>query len=104
MHTPEVTVDDLAAHRHTGAVVDVREPVEYAAGHVPGAMLVPMTRLAASTPDLDPQRRVFVICASGNRSRVMADLLCARGFDAVSVSGGTDAWVRSGRPVEGGLR
>jgi rhodanese-related sulfurtransferase len=67
-------------------------------------MLVPMTRLAVSTPDLDPQRRVFVICATGNRSRPMTDLLCARGFDAVSVAGGTDAWARSGHPIEGGLR
>ncbi|HET8603407.1 MAG TPA: rhodanese-like domain-containing protein [Marmoricola sp.] len=104
MPTPEVTVEDLAAARHTGTVLDVREPAEYAAGHVPGAMLVPMTRLAVSPPALDPQRRVYVVCATGNRSRAMTDLLCARGFDAVSVAGGTEAWVRSGRPVEGGLR
>ena len=47
---------------------------------------------------------MFVICATGNRSLAMTDLLRASGFDAWSVTGGTTAWARSGRPVEGGLR
>ena len=45
---------------------------------------------------------MYVICASGNRSRAMADLLVAAGFDAVSVAGGTRGWLESGRALEVG--
>jgi rhodanese-related sulfurtransferase len=45
-----------------------------------------------------------VICASGNRSLAMTDVLRHAGYDATSVAGGTTGWVRSGRPVEEGLR
>jgi rhodanese-related sulfurtransferase len=45
---------------------------------------------------------VYVVCASGNRSAAMTDLLRASGYDAYSVAGGTAAWTRSGRPVETG--
>ena len=72
-------------------------------GHVPGAVLVPMGQLASRLDELDRSARVHVICASGNRSKAMADLLVAQGFDAVSVSGGTSAWIRSGRAVGIGL-
>ena len=56
------------------------------------------------TGQLDQSRPVYVICATGNRSLAMTDLLRSFGFDAWSVAGGTTAWARSGRPVEGGLR
>jgi rhodanese-related sulfurtransferase len=104
MSTPEIDVEQLARGRSDDAtVVDVREPVEYVAGHVPGARLVPMGQLPARVDELDRDRPVFVICATGNRSLAMTDLLVARGFDAFSVAGGTSAWARSGRPVETGL-
>ncbi len=76
---------------------------EYAQGHVPGAALVPMGQLASRLDEIDRAARVHVICASGNRSRAMTDLLVAAGFDAVSVAGGTGAWIESGRGVEVGL-
>lgn len=100
--TPEISVETFAAEREDGTTVDVREPAEYAEGHVPGALLVPMGRLAARAGELDPGRRVHVICASGNRSRAMTDLLVAMGFDAVSVAGGTRGWITSGREVRTG--
>ena len=83
-------------------VVDVREPGEYVAGHVPGATLIPMGQLASRLAELDKSRPVYVVCASGNRSAAMTDLLRAAGYDAYSVAGGTSAWARSGRPVETG--
>jgi rhodanese-related sulfurtransferase len=46
---------------------------------------------------------VYVICASGNRSAVTCELLATAGFEAVNVTGGLVAWMRSGRPVETGL-
>lgn len=102
--TPQIDVAQLAATQDGEAtLVDVREASEYAAGHVPGAVLVPMGRLASRMGELDRTRPVHVICASGNRSAAMTDLLVANGFDARSVAGGTRAWVESGRPVATGL-
>ena len=85
-----------------GVLVDVREPAEYAAGHVPGARLIPMGQLTSRLEELDRAVRVHLICASGNRSGAMTDVLKARRFDAVNVLGGTAAWIESGRPVEEG--
>ena len=101
--TPEITVDEFAAEREDGITVDVRERGEYAQGHVPGALLVPMGQLASRLGELDHSGRVHVICASGNRSKAMTDLLVAQGFDAVSVNGGTRAWIDSGRAIGVGL-
>lgn len=101
--TPEITVEEYAAAREDGTTVDVRERGEYAQVHVPGAVLMPMGELTARLGELDRSRPVYVICATGNRSKAMTDLLAARGFDAVSVAGGTQAWIASGRAVGVGL-
>ncbi len=96
----EVSQETFAAAHAGGAVViDVREPFEYAAGHVPGARLVPLSRLPRVRAELPRDRRIYVICASGNRSLAAADHLAAAGLDAVSVAGGTGAWARACRPI-----
>jgi hydroxyacylglutathione hydrolase len=82
-------------------VVDVREPWEYSQGHVPGAVLIPLGQLATRLNELDPQKPVAVICASGNRSQSAAALLGQKGFKTVyNVSGGTGAWMYSGLELE----
>jgi rhodanese-related sulfurtransferase len=102
-NTPEIDLDQLARSAQDGAtVIDVREPAEYVAGHVPGATPVPMGQLPSRLGELDRSRPVYVVCASGNRSAAMTDVLVASGFDAYSVAGGTGAWARSGRPVDTG--
>ena len=101
--TPEISLEDYAAEREDGITIDVRERAEYAQAHVPGAVLMPMGQLASRLGEVDRTARVHVICASGNRSRAMTDLLVAQGFDAVSVAGGTHAWIQSGRAVGVGL-
>lgn len=101
--TPEISLETYAAKREAGVTVDVRERAEYAQVHVPGAVLMPMGQLASRLDELDRSARLHVICASGNRSKAMTDLLVAAGFDAVSVAGGTRAWLESGRPVGVGL-
>jgi len=100
----EVSVAAFAAAHADGAfVVDVREPFEYVGGHVPGAWLVPVGELPSRLRELPRDERVYVICASGNRSRVMTDELLNAGFDAWSVAGGTSEWARTGQPVVAGL-
>ena len=102
--TPEVDIETFARARASGTVVDVRERDAFAAGHVAGALLIPKGQLRAGMHELDRARPVYVICATGNRSLAMTDLLREAGFNAFSVTGGTAAWARSGRPVVGGLR
>ncbi|GAB3774763.1 rhodanese-related sulfurtransferase [Nocardioides ginsengisegetis] len=100
---PEIDVDQLAVALRDGAhLVDVREAEEYVAGHVPGARLVPLGQLPVRVSELDAARPVHLICASGNRSRVAAEILEDRGIPAVNVRGGTTAWARSGRDLEVG--
>ena len=99
----EVDLDTFAAAHADGAtVLDVREPDEYRAGHVAGAVLIPLGELPsrlAEVPDADP---LFVICAAGGRSLTAARALTERGVPALSVAGGTNGWAASGRPVVAG--
>lgn len=96
----EVDLDAFAAAHAAGAVVlDVRNPDEYSAGHVPGAVLIPLPDLAArrdEIPDGDP---LYVICAVGGRSLAATRALVEAGYRAVSVAGGTNGWVERGGPV-----
>ncbi|WAZ26656.1 rhodanese-like domain-containing protein [Streptomyces cinnabarinus] len=99
----EVTLEAFAAAWADGPlVVDVREADEYAAGHVPGARLMPLRTVPARLSELPADRPVYVICASGNRSKTAADWMTSGGIDAYSVAGGTGAWARGGRPVAAG--
>jgi rhodanese-related sulfurtransferase len=99
----EVTQEAFAAAWADGAlVVDVREADEYTAGHVPGARLMPPRSVPSRPGELPTDRPVYVICASGNRSRSAADWMTSRGIDAYSVTGGTAAWARDGRPIAAG--
>ena len=102
---PEIDLQAFAAAHADGAfVLDVREPDEYVAGHVRGAAPVPLAHLHRRLGVLPKGEPVYVICASGNRSRAAASLLRAAGFDAISVAGGTVGWMSRGRPVVRGPR
>ena len=101
--TPEIDIEQLERAQIADAtVIDVRERSEYVTGHVPGAELLSMTQLSFRLDEVDKTRPVYVVCASGNRSAAMTDLLIAAGYDAYSVAGGATAWARSGRPLETG--
>lgn len=101
----DVTVDDLDAARNNGAtVLDVRESDEYAAGHVPGAQMLPLGILPVRMQDLPKNEPVYVLCQSGGRSAQAAELLHTAGIDVRNVVGGTSAWISSGRPVETGAQ
>jgi rhodanese-related sulfurtransferase len=84
-------------------VVDVREPWEYAEGHLPGAVNIPLSTLPARLAELPQDRPILLVCNSGNRSGVAADFLVQQGFPGEKVynlEGGTYAWMASGLPVE----
>ena len=102
MDIRETTVDDLAAARDAGEVtlIDVRNPDEYAEGHIPGAQLLPLPELGDRLAEVPADREVHVVCQSGGRSAQGAELLGRHGIDAVSVAGGTKGWIASGRPID----
>jgi glyoxylase-like metal-dependent hydrolase (beta-lactamase superfamily II) len=101
---PQIAVDELKERlreRPELQVLDVRRPAEWDAGHVPGAMNVPLDRLEREAARLDPARATAVICAGGYRSSAAASLLEQRSFaDLYNVVGGTTAWIAAGLPVD----
>src|SRR6516164_4676588 len=93
----EVTLDEVRGRQTDTAVVDVREPEEFANGHVPGAVNLPQADLATRLDEVPPDRPVFVICQGGFRSLRAAQFLRQRGIsDVASVQGGTEAWRAAG--------
>jgi rhodanese-related sulfurtransferase len=103
----EITVDELSAARQNPnppMLLDVRGRAEYAAGHVPGAANIPLDELPDRLGELRGTAQIAAICQSGRRSIRAAEQLGATGIDAVSVAGGTSAWVESGRPTRSGQR
>jgi rhodanese-related sulfurtransferase len=94
----EVTVDDLEAALQTGArLVDVREPHEYESGHVPGAVLVPLSTVPTSLDQFAVDRPTYVICRTGARSYRACEFLEGQGLEGINIEGGTMAWTISGR-------
>jgi len=106
-----LSVEQVAEELAQGAVVlvDIREPGEWAAGRIPGAIHVPRGLLEfnadptspAHRRELDPSQRVILHCATGGRSALAADTLQNMGYKNVAhLDGGFKAWVATGRPVE----
>ena len=84
-------------------VIDVRTPAEYAEGHVPGAVNVPLDQVhieQSYIASLDKDAPVYFICAVGGRSKRATTRMAAAGFQAVNVDGGTNGWVAAGKPVD----
>ncbi|MGZ4596289.1 MAG: rhodanese-like domain-containing protein [Actinomycetes bacterium] len=99
VHDLKAVLDSPEAASGPPVVLDVREPYEYADGHVPGAELVPLGTVPLRLGELPADQPVYLLCAVGGRSAQAAGFLAARGVDAVNVDGGTHEWVASGYPV-----
>ncbi len=93
-----IDVHELKA-RAERPLIDVREPWEYEAGHVPGAVNLPMSTIGERLDEL-PDGPFDVICKAGGRSARVVEALSARGHDATNVEGGTDDWIAAGYPIE----
>ncbi len=81
-------------------IVDVREPYEFAGGHVPGATLIPLGQLSSRLSEIPKDKTVVAVCRSGNRSGQATQLLRQQGFNAHNMQGGMIAWEQAGLPVE----
>jgi rhodanese-related sulfurtransferase len=99
----EVDLEAFAAAHAAGLpVLDVRNPDEYEAAHVPGAVLIPLGELGARLDEVPEGDPLYVICAVGGRSLAAAKALVDAGYRAVSVSGGTNGWIDRGGEVRTG--
>ncbi len=103
---PQISVEDLRDLIETGSevqILDVRRPAEYESGHAPAAITAPLSSLREdiSSLKLDPARQTAVLCAGGYRSSAATSLLEQAGFKKLlNVTGGTNAWINAGFPVE----
>ncbi len=93
----EIQPTQLAERLATGDdldIIDVREPFEWELGHIPGARLVPLGRIADEIPRLDKRRETILYCKVGLRSRFAAEQLADAGLSEVrNLSGGILRWI-----------
>ncbi|MCY0870155.1 MAG: rhodanese-like domain-containing protein [Firmicutes bacterium] len=74
-------------------VIDVREPEEYAAGHIPGAKLIPLGQLPQRLGEVDRTRDAVIVCRSGGRSGKACELLASKGYERIyNLMGGMLQW------------
>ena len=81
-------------------VLDVREPQEIAAeGLIEGSLHIPMNEIPARLSEVPRDREIVAVCKRGQRSFNVAAWLKQQGYEALSLSGGLDAWRAAGLPV-----
>jgi len=97
----EISVAQAKEKLHAGALIlDVRQPEEYASGHIPGATLIPLGQLEKRANELPRDREIVVVCRSGGRSAMGRDILKKAGFTKVaSMAQGMNAWKAAGYPI-----
>jgi hydroxyacylglutathione hydrolase len=99
----QITVHELATMREERpdlVVVDVREPFEWADGHIEGAVHLPMAEAVRRMAELEPDRPKAVLCAGGLRSSTVISALSRQGMSGwYNVSGGMTAWLKAGYPT-----
>jgi hydroxyacylglutathione hydrolase len=101
--TPEIAADTAFARAGRGeiALLDVRGRAEHAAGHVPGALHIPLGELAERSRELSRGRPLALFCTGGTRSRIGVSVLRREGFsELLDQGGGFAAHVEAGLPVE----
>jgi hydroxyacylglutathione hydrolase len=98
----QISVHDLKARLDAGdvAVLDVRQPAEWAAGHIAGATFITGGELPAGLDDVPAAPVVATVCGSGYRSAVASSLLAAHGHHVINVLGGMTAWNNAHYPID----
>lgn len=89
----EQTISNDEITSRDGLILDVREEAEYAFGHIPGSKSIPMGDLEARLNELDKEQELYVICRTGTRSDMAAQMLADKGFTKVyNVLPGMSEW------------
>ncbi|MEQ1872189.1 MAG: rhodanese-like domain-containing protein [Ilumatobacteraceae bacterium] len=101
MAVVEVGIEQLQAALARGVkLIDVREPHEYEAAHVAGAVLIPLNSVPDRIDDFRGAEPTYLICRSGIRSLRACEYLAQNGIEAINVAGGMLDWVDLGLPVQ----
>lgn len=98
----DLTAQQVQALREQGGVVivDVRQPEEYAAGHIPEAILIPLGELSSRWNEVPQDQPVIFVCRSGNRSRQAFELARQQGLTQIhNLLGGMSDWAAQGYEV-----
>jgi len=99
MRIPTVSVDGVPDPLPDGVtVVDVREPGEWQAGHIDGALHIPLQELPSRVGEL-PEGQLLVVCKVGGRSAQAVGYLSQQGHEAVNLDGGLLDWEAAGRSL-----
>jgi rhodanese-related sulfurtransferase len=103
MNAP-LALDAAQAHArlHELTVIDVRTPGEFASGHLPGALNIPLDRLSRALPAIKEAAEggeILVVCASGARSENACRTLAGHGVTSATLTGGTSAWAERGHEL-----
>jgi len=86
--------------RTTAAIaLDVREPSEWNAGRIRGALHIPIRELTARQRELPQGKKIIAVCRTGSRSGSATRALRAAGYDVENLDGGLASWVRAGLPL-----
>ncbi len=102
-HVAQVTANELANRvaAHDVTVLDVRNSSEFAEGHIPASLHIPLGYLSDRLKEVPADRPVVVQCRTGSRSQIGASLLKKLGrHDVMNLVGGLAAWEEQGLPVE----
>ena len=97
-----LATDQARTRLHEFTVIDVRTPTEYASGHLPGALNIPLDHVRRALPEIRhaaERGEVLVVCASGARSENACKLLSEQGIPTATLAGGTGAWVADGHDL-----
>jgi rhodanese-related sulfurtransferase len=94
---PSVPVSQLP---DGAALIDVREDDEWAAGHAPDAVHIPLADIPRRLDEL-PEGELYMVCRSGGRSARAEAYLNSGGYTAINVEGGMQSWQSSGREMRG---
>ena len=95
--------DQARTRLHELTVIDVRTPGEYASGHLPGALNIPLDHVRRALPEIQHAAErgdVLVVCASGARSENACRLLAEQGITTATLAGGTSAWAADGHALQ----
>jgi rhodanese-related sulfurtransferase len=89
---PSNLAANLAAYQKECLLLDVREPGEYEAGHIQGAINVPVGSLEERIAELSKEKKILAICRSGARAQTAARILMNKGFSVGVMKGGMRSW------------
>lgn len=98
----EVSSAEAVQMLDSRTVIDVRTPAEFAAGHLAGALNIPVEQsdFGDRIAQLDPEEPYLVYCRTGRRSAIAADIMDEAGFTDVADAGAIDELARAGAPIE----